>query len=55
MIKCEMIPIIQNVRVRKNKVDIKGLQETLRAYKKTYKQKDSTNIRKTINRNRTLF
>ena len=34
MIKCEMIPIIQNVRVRKNKVDIKGLQEALRAHKK---------------------
>lgn len=34
MIKCEMIPIIQNVRVRKNEVDIKGLQEELRAHKK---------------------
>lgn len=39
MIKCEMIPIIQNVRVRKNKVDIKGLQETLRAYKKLTNKK----------------
>ena len=39
MIKCEMIPIIQMVRVRKYEVDIKGLQEELKTHKiKTNKE-----------------